>query len=99
LCASFFFISVLLLPGILHGYSPVLVSIGVASLIVLIGSYVTHGFNRTTSAAVVGMILTIALTGVLAYFAIKFTSLTGWNSEEITYLNLNTKGTIDLSGL
>jgi len=55
LVASFIFIGAML-AGIMQGYSPVLVSVGTASLIVLIGSYVTHGFNRTTSAAVVGMI-------------------------------------------
>ncbi len=99
LVASFFFIGVMLLPGILSGYSPVAVSIGVASLIVLIGSYLTHGVNRTTTAAVIGMVLTIAVTGILAYFSIEMTALTGWSSEEITYLNFNTRGTIDLAGL
>ena len=98
LLASFFFIGIML-SGIMRGYSPVLASMGVASLIVLIGSYVTHGVNRTTSAAVVGMIFTIALTGALAYFAIWATGLTGWSSDEVTYLNLNTRGAIDLAGL
>lgn len=98
LCASFFFIG-LMLSGIMRGYSPVLIAMGAASLIVLTGSYVTHGVNRTTSSAVVGMIFTIALTGILAYGAIYFTGLTGWNSEEITYLNLNTRGSLDLAGL
>ncbi|MFZ2719516.1 MAG: YibE/F family protein [Minisyncoccia bacterium] len=99
LFASFVFIGAFLLPGILAGYSPALVSIGVASLIVLIGSYVTHGFTRTTSAAVIGMIITIILTGLLAYVAIALTALQGWSSDEITYLNLNARGTIDLTGL
>lgn len=99
LLGSFFFIGTLLLPGILHGYSPVLVSIGVASLIVLIGSYVTHGFTKTTSAAVIGMIMTIALTGLLAWGAIEWTALEGWSGEEVTYLNLNARGAIDLAGL
>jgi len=99
LLASFVFIGAFLLPGILHGYSPVAVSILVASLIVLIGSYVTHGFTRTTSAAVVGMIITIGLTGLLAYLAIRFTHLQGWSGDEVTYLNLNARGTIDLTGL
>jgi uncharacterized membrane protein len=98
LVASFFFIGILL-SGIMHGYSPVLVSIGVASFIVVIGSYVTHGVTRTTSAAVIGMIATIGLTGVLAFAAIHFTSLSGWSGDEVTYLNLNTRGAIDLTGL
>lgn len=98
LLASFFFIGILL-SGIMQGYSPVLVSIGVASFIVVIGSYITHGFTRTTSSAVVGMVLTIAFTGVLAFLAIHFTSLTGYSGDEVTYLNLNTRGAIDLTGL
>lgn len=98
LLASFLFIA-LMLSGIMRGFSPVLVSVGAASLIVLIGSYVTHGVNRTTSAAVVGMIATIVLTGLLAFAAIHFTSLSGFSGDEVTYLNLNTRGAIDLAGL
>lgn len=98
LLASFAFIGVLL-SGIMHGYSPVLVSVGIASLIVLFGSYVTHGVNRTTTAAVIGMIITIAITGALAYGAIESAELTGFSGDEATYLNLNTRGAIDLAGL
>jgi uncharacterized membrane protein len=99
LIGSFFFIGAFLLPGILAGYSPVLISIGVAAIIVTLGSYVTHGFNRTTSAAVLGMVLTIGATGLLAYASIEMTDLSGWSGEEVTYLHLNTRGSIDLAGL
>lgn len=98
LVASFVFIG-LLLSGIMHGYSPVGVSIGIASFIVVVGSYITHGFTRTTSSAVIGMILTIMLTGALAFAAIHLTALTGFSEDEATYLNLNTRGAIDLTGL
>ncbi|MDB5238089.1 MAG: hypothetical protein JWM46_359 [Candidatus Kaiserbacteria bacterium] len=96
---SLFFIVFLLLPGILHGYPPVLVAMGVSSLIICLGSYITHGFNRTTSTAVFGMVLTIVITGLLAYAAIPFTRLTGIANEEAVYLNLNAHGSIDLAGL
>jgi uncharacterized membrane protein len=99
LIGSLVFIGVFLLPGILNGYSPILVSIGVAAIIVTLGSYVTHGFTRMTTAAVVGMIFTIVLTGLLAYLAIYLTHLEGWSGEEVTYLNLNARGAIDLAGL
>jgi uncharacterized membrane protein len=72
LIASFFFIGYLLLPGILHGYSPILVAVGVSSLIIILGSYITHGFNRATTAAVIGMIATIIITGLLSYFCDTF---------------------------
>lgn len=99
LIISFFFIFYLLFPGILNGYSPILVSIGVSSLIVVLGSYVTHGFNKTTTSAVVGMIATILFTGALAYFAVDITRLSGFATEESVYLNFGTNGTIDFVGL
>ena len=99
LIGSFVLIFFLLLPGILQGYSPLLVTICVASLIIVLGSYITHGFNRTTSAAVLGMILTVGITGLLAYWSVHFTRLSGFGSEEAVYLNFNTRGSIDIVGL
>ena len=99
LAGSFLFIFYILLPAILHGYSPLLVTVGVSSLIITVGSYVTHGFTRSTSAAVIGMIATVSLTGFLAYVAVHLTRLTGFGSEEAMYLNLNTRGSIDVLGI
>lgn len=99
LVGSLLLILYVLLPGILHGYSPLLVTIGVSSLIIIIGSYITHGFNKTTSSAVLGMVATVSITGFLAYWSVHFTRLSGFGSEEVVYLNLNTSGTIDVVGL
>jgi len=88
-----------LIPGILHGYSPILIGIGVSSLIIVVGSYITHGFNRTTSAAVFGMIVTVMITGIGGYFVVLAAQLSGFNSEEARYLILNTRGSIDLVAL
>ena len=99
LIGSFLFIFYVLLPGILYGYSPLLVTVAVSSLIIIVSSYITHGFTKSTSAAVLGMVLTVSLTGVLAYVSVHFARLTGFGSEEVTYLNLNTRGSIDVVGL
>lgn len=99
LILSFALIVFVLLPGIMHGYPPVLVSIGVAALIIVLGSYITHGFNKTTTAAVAGMLVTMAITGLLALIAIRATHLTGFSSEESTYLNFNTGGHLDMAGV
>lgn len=99
LAGSFLLILYVLLPGILHGYSPILVSILVSSFIIILGSYVTHGFNKTTSSAVAGMIITVIVTGILAYIAIHMGKLTGYSGEDVTYLSLNSRGTIDIVGL
>ncbi len=99
LAGGFLLIIYVLLPGILHGWPPVVVSIGVASLVIILGSYVTHGFNRTTTAAVLGMLATILITGILAWAGVHFARLGGYASEETTYLNFNTRGAIDFAGL
>ncbi len=99
LAISLWFIIFLLLPGIIHGYSPILLSIGVSSLIIILGSYVTHGFNKTTTAAVAGMIITVIFTGVLAYYAVSSARLTGFGDHESIYVNFNAQGSIDMAGL
>lgn len=99
LAGSLFVILYVLLPGILNGVPPLLMSIGVSSIIIIIGSYITHGFNKTTTSAVIGMILTVVLTGLLAYFSVHITHLTGFESDEATYLNFSTNGNLDFVGL
>lgn len=96
---SLLLIGYLLLPGILHGYPVLLVTIGVAALIIILGSYVTHGFNKTTSAAVLGMIVTIIITGIASYLVVHAAQLNGISTEEDFYLNTQLAGNIDLVGL
>lgn len=98
LVGSFILIIYVLLPGILSGFSPLLVTVVVSSLIIIIGSYITHGFNKTTTVAVAGMISTVIITGLLAYWAVHFTRMTGLSSDEVIYLNFDTGG-IDVVGL
>ncbi len=99
LAGSLLCIIFLLLPGVLKGYSPILISVGVASFIVILGSYITHGFNRTTTTAVIGMVITIIATGLFAYIAIPFAHLSGLGDDAALYLNINLRGAIDLAGL
>jgi uncharacterized membrane protein len=99
LCGSIVLIFYVLIPGILHGYSPIWISIGVSSLIIIAGSYITHGFNKTTSSAVLGMIGTVLLTGVGAYWAVHAAHLSGYSNETSVYLNFDTNGHIDMVGL
>lgn len=99
LAGSLVIIFFVLLPLLIKGYNPVVVSILVSSAIIVTGSYVTHGFNRTTSTAVIGMIGTIIVTGILAIIAVKTTALTGFSEDESVYLAINTKGALDATGL
>lgn len=99
LAGSLLLIFYLLLPGISAGLPPVAVAIGIASLIIIVGSYITHGFNRTTSAAVFGMIGTVIVTGLAAWYVVYAAALSGYSSEDSTYLHFQSGGTIDLVGV
>lgn len=99
LIGSFLIIFYVLLPALLAGYSPILITVAVSSLIIIVGSYITHGVNKTTSAAVIGMVITVTITGLLAYWSVYYTQLTGFAADEAVYLNLNSRGSIDIVGL
>jgi uncharacterized membrane protein len=99
LIGSFFLIFYVLIPNIYNGHSAALVSIAVASLIIIVGSYITHGYNRTTTSAVFGMISTVLITGLAAYYAVDLAALSGYATEEATYLTIDTKGAINMAGL
>jgi len=99
LIASILLIVYVLFPGLLAGYSPILLSLGVSSLIVIVGAYVTHGWSTTTSSAVIGMIVTLVVTSILAHVALLLGQFTGIDGEEAVYLNFDTGGSINFRGL
>jgi len=99
LLGSLVLIFALLLPGVLHGISPLFLALFVSLIIVTVGSYITHGFNKTTSSAVIGMICTVVFVGVLAWVSVHAAHLTGIATEENSYLNINTNGIINFPQL
>ncbi len=99
LIGSMFLLFLFLVPSIIKGYSPVLISLLVASFIIILGSYVTHGFNRTTSTAIAGMITTVLGAGLATFVSMYLMKLTGLYSEDVVYLMFNTSGTLDVKGL
>jgi uncharacterized membrane protein len=99
LAGSFLAIIYILFPGILAGYNPILISGALAIGILFFIMYVTHGFNRMTTAAFLGCLVTILITIGLSYLAVLYTKLTGFSSDDAVYLNVNTEGTINFKGL
>lgn len=99
LIGSIFMLFLILVPSILKGHSPVFVSLCVASVIIVLGSFITHGFNRTTGSAVLGMIVTVCGVGIVTLFLMKTLFLTGVYSEDVVYLMFNTGGAVDVAGL
>ncbi len=99
LLGSFFAIFYILLPGLLQGWNPLLTSSLVASGILFVAIFFTHGFNRESLVAYSGTMIAVFITGLFASFAVSITSLSGFTGDESTYLNLGTGGNLDFTGL
>jgi uncharacterized membrane protein len=99
LIGSMLLIFYVLLPGAVQGVPILWLTLGVASLIVILGSYITHGFSRMTTSAVLGMIATVLFSGALAFIATSLAKLSGYSSDESTALFFQYEGTIDLVGV
>ncbi len=86
-----------IVPRILAGNSPLLVTL-VGSMVIMIVTFVlTHGWNKKTAAAFAGTCGSLLLTGLLAWIWSGYAHLTGTADEEIFFLladypNLNTTG-------
>lgn len=99
LAASLLVILYILVPGLLNGYPPVLMSIVLAALILFFAIYFTHGFNRESTVAFAGTVSAVIITGIMAYLGVYLARLSGLASDEAVFLNLSTRGSLDFSGL
>jgi uncharacterized membrane protein len=82
LALSFAVIVGFVIPAILRGHNPVAVALVGAMAIMLVSLYLSHGFGRKTTAAVVGTGLALLLTAALTAGFVAATSLTGLASED-----------------
>lgn len=99
LASSFLAIFYVLLPLLLAGYSPVLVSTVVAGLVLFGAIFFTHGFNRESVVAFSGTMIAVLITGIMSKLAITLTGLTGLGDEASVYLSFSNGGNLDFSGL
>ncbi len=99
LVGSFFVILYVLVPSLIKGSPPVPTSITIATVILFLAIFLTHGFNRESIVAFLGTTTAVILTGILAYLGVTLAHLTGFVSDEAVYLNFNTRGTLDFAGL
>ncbi|NLF00398.1 MAG: YibE/F family protein [Anaerolineales bacterium] len=87
-----------ILPQIIAGRDPVLVSIAGAVVLLSVSTYLVYGWNQKAHAAVAGMMLSLALTGALAWLFARWARLTGL-SEEGGFLIYELGGDISLRGI
>jgi uncharacterized membrane protein len=88
-----------LVPLLLSGYSPVLVSVLVAGPILGVTIFLTHGFHTRAKIAFLGTFGAVIATGCVATLWVGLARLTGLSSDEAIYLNFSTHGSLDFGGI
>lgn len=98
LAATFVVLLLFVLPSILDGRSPLMVSVMGASAIAFLALYLAHGFGPKTTVALLGTLASLILTAVLASVFVGAAQISGLASEEATIIRIGA-AQIDLSGL
>jgi len=96
---SFLVIFWLILPKISSGEDPVKIAI-LGSLIIIPATFLlSHGVNKKTLIAIVGTLISLIITGILASVFVDATKLTGFASEDAGFLQALKPGIINIKGL
>jgi uncharacterized membrane protein len=96
---SFLIIFKFVLPQISAGRDPIVVAILGSVIMVPVTFYFSHGLNKKTSISIVGTLISLVLTGILANIFVEMAKLTGFSSEEAGFLQTFYPGTINIKGL
>jgi uncharacterized membrane protein len=99
LLLSFGVIGYVMIPQILAGANPVLVSLVGTVGIATVSLYIAHGFRTRTTIAFVSTIITIGIAVIVAWLFVHATKLFGMGSEDALFLQYAPIGTINLQGL
>jgi len=99
LAAVFAVIFFLLLPALLSGAPPVLVSIVFSIFIMALVMFITHGIRPSTIAAFLGTTTTLIIVAILAHIAVTAARFSGFADDAAIYLNLTTGGTLNIAGI
>ena len=86
------------IPGMLAGESPVLISLVGSAAIMFVVLYLAHGFSARTTTALLGTLFGLALVAVLGAVAVATGRLTGFFDENSLQL-LTFDPTLDFTGL
>jgi uncharacterized membrane protein len=87
-----------MLPRILAGWNPVLVSLLGVGGILLLAIYFVHGLNWSTTAALIGTFAAIVVTILVGLVFSEWAYLTGFGSEEAMMLSFSAEQ-VNLRGL
>jgi uncharacterized membrane protein len=88
-----------ILPAILAGANPVLVTILGSFVLMSSTFYLIHGWTLKAHTAALATLAALALTGILAAISVDAARLTGMGSEEALFLTQFAGASVDVRGL
>ena len=86
------------LPAVLSGANPLPIAVVGSAAIMFVAVFLSHGFGARSSVAVLGTLLSLLLTGVLAGAFVAASQFTGLATEEATFIRA-VYGQVDVHGL
>lgn len=75
-----------LIPGILQGYSPILLAVLISIVVTLVTIFTISGFNIKSFSAIIGILGGVFIAGVITLWIGSSAQLTGFSSEEAMML-------------
>lgn len=99
LTASIAILVFFVVPKIITGSNPLIISLIGSVLIACSSLYLAHGLNRRTTIALISTIITLALSTVLAVAFVRFGKLFGMGTEESVFLQIGVLEQVNLRGL
>ncbi|QQS44273.1 YibE/F family protein [Candidatus Roizmanbacteria bacterium] len=96
---SFLIIAQMIVPQILLGNNPILISLVASLLVIPITFYISHGIKRKTTIAVISTFLALVFTAILAVVFVNLAKLTGYSAEEATFITAQQGDTINIQAL
>lgn len=88
-----------IVPQIVAGHSPLLITVVGGLFIMIFSLYFAHGFNKRTTIALAGTSITIVLAAIMSIGVVSAAKLFGLGSEEAITLLQGSLKNIDLQGL
>lgn len=99
LALSFLVILKFIIPQILGGSNPVLISVFGGVIILLFAIYLTQGFNSKAHIANISLISSLFLAAWLSWLFTHLARLSGYAGEETIFLLEHSGGSLNLEGL
>lgn len=88
-----------LVPAITAGYPAIPLTIAIAGTVLALAIFTTHGFSPHGITAFAGTFLAVGISSALASAVVTLAGFTGTGNDAAVYLNVTTRGTLDLPAI